>query len=91
LFFLALFPGTLGHFLTNWAHPFVPVFLVSVLLLAVPVLAAAGAAVFLDEQLNLVQLAGGAMVLVAIGVIVHAAPSARAEELAESAAETDAP
>jgi drug/metabolite transporter (DMT)-like permease len=91
MLFLALFPGTLGHFLTNWAHPHVPAFLVSVLLLAVPVLAAAGAAVFLDEPLNLVQLAGGAMVLIAIGIIVQAAPGARGEELAESAAETDAP
>ena len=91
LLFLAVFPGTLGHILTNWAHPHLPAFLVSVMLLAVPVFAVAGATAFLHEPLNFTQAVGGAIVLAAIGTLVHAAPPASGEELAEGAAETDAP
>jgi drug/metabolite transporter (DMT)-like permease len=91
LLFLAVLPGTLGHFLTNWAHAHVPAFLVSIMLLAVPVLASLGAAMFLNEPLNLVQVAGGAIVLIAIGIIVRSTRAQAAEELAESAAATDAP
>jgi len=91
LLFLALFPGTLGHLLSNWAHPHVPAFLLSVMLLAVPVIAAVAAAIFLNEPINLIQIVGGGIVLSAIGTIVGGAPAQTAEELAESAAETDAP
>lgn len=70
LLFLALVPGSLGHVLSNWAHPHLPAFLVSVMLLGVPVIAAAAAAVFLDEPIHPLQAAGGALVLVAIGNLV---------------------
>ena len=49
---LALFPGTLGHFLASWAYPHASAFAVSILFLAVPVVATAGAAVFLGETLS---------------------------------------
>jgi drug/metabolite transporter (DMT)-like permease len=91
LIVLALFPGTLGHFLTNWAHPHLPVFLVSVILLAVPVIAALGAWVILGESLGIVQVVGGSIVLMAIGILVSQRPVVASEELAESVAETDAP
>ena len=87
---LAVFPGTLGHFLTNWAHPHTSAFVVSIMLLAVPVIACAGAAVFLDERLGGVQIAGAVLVLVSVACVVRARPR-QAGELAESAAETDAP
>lgn len=87
---LAVFPGTIGHFLTNWAHPHTSAFVVSNMLLAVPVIACAGAAVFLGERLGPMQLGGAALVLFAVAAVVHAQPR-RAGELAESAAETDAP
>ena len=73
----------------NWAHPHVAALVVSVMLLAVPVFAALGAATFLDEPLNLTQVAGGIIVLIAIGTIVYERPAVDAEELAASAAETD--
>ena len=91
LLFLAIFPGTLGHFLTSWAMPRLPAFLISVFLLAVPVISTLGAAFFLHERLTPMHVIGGSMVLLAIGIIVRASPPATAEELAESAAETDAP
>ena len=91
LCFLAVVPGTLGHILTNWAHPHLPAFLVSVMLLAVPVLSALGAAFVLAEPLQLTQLIGGAVVVLAIGTLVAATPGPAGEALAESVAETDAP
>jgi drug/metabolite transporter (DMT)-like permease len=87
---IAVVPGTLGHFLTNWAHAHASAFAMSVLLLAVPVVASALAAVFLDERLTGVQIGGGALTLLAVGVIVRS-PVDAGEELAESAARTDAP
>jgi drug/metabolite transporter (DMT)-like permease len=91
LLFLAVFPGTLGHFLTNWAHPHTSAFVLSVMFLAVPVLACLGAALFLGELLDTAQMIGGTIVLVAVGAVVASAPSGTGEVLAESAAETDAP
>ena len=91
LFFLALFPGTVGHFLTNWAHPYTSAFALSIMFLAVPVLACAGAAVFLGESLGALQLIGGTIVLTAVGAVVASAPSGTGEALAEGVAEVDAP
>ena len=89
---LAMVSGTLGHVLMNWAHAHASAFVVSIMLLGVPVLASVGAAVFLGEVLGPAQIAGGAVVLGSIATIVLSSPdAATAEELAESAAETDAP
>jgi drug/metabolite transporter (DMT)-like permease len=89
--FLAAFPGTLGHILTNWAHRHTSAFAMSIMLLAVPVIASVGAAVFLDEDLHLIQMVGGVIVLAAIGIIVLSTHAEASEQLAESAAATDAP
>ncbi len=91
LVFIALVPGTIGHFLSNWAHQHATAFVTSVMLLGVPVIASALAAVILDEPLNLWQMIGGTTVLIAVGNIVRAANAGAAAELAEAAAETDAP
>ena len=88
---LALISGTLGHFLLNWAHAHASAFVVSILLLGVPVLSSAGAAIWLGEPLGLAQIVGGAMVIGSIAVIVLSVRAGAGEELAESAAETDAP
>ena len=88
---LALFPGTLGHFLASWAYPHASAFAVSIMFLAVPVVASVGAAVFLDESLGALQLVGGAVVLAAVAAVVLSQPARAGEELAESVVETDAP
>lgn len=63
-------PGT-GHLLLNWAHPRVPLGLVSQLTLVSPVVSVALAAFVLDgETVNAVQLAGMALVLGALAAIV---------------------
>ncbi len=89
--FLAVLPGTIGHMLTNWAHAHVSAFVSSMLLLAVPVLASLAAVVHLGEHLSGLQIAGGTIALGAIAVIVGSLRAEVGEELAESAAETDAP
>ena len=90
LFLLALFPGTLGHVLMNWAHAHVTAFSISMILLAAPVVSSAAAWFFLGETLSLLQAFGAAVVLVAIGIIVRGAEAGGGQELAESAAETEA-
>jgi drug/metabolite transporter (DMT)-like permease len=89
---IAIFPGSIGHALTNWAHPHITAFVASMILLAVPVIAAAGAYAFLGEPVAGLQIFGGAVVLLSVGMIVASARRASVRlELAESVAETDAP
>ena len=73
-FWLALFvvvPGAVGHGIMSWSHRYVDVSVSSLIVVAQPVVSAVAAAVFLDEGLGALQLLGGGIVLVAIGVLVH--------------------
>jgi drug/metabolite transporter (DMT)-like permease len=88
---IAIFPGTLGHVLTNWAHAHVSAFVASMILLAVPVIAILGAFLLLGESIGGLQVAGGALVLVSVATIVGSARRPAAEVLIESVAFTDAP
>jgi drug/metabolite transporter (DMT)-like permease len=67
---LGLGTGGLGHFLINWAHGHAPLVLTSMLTLLIPVVAMAGAAVFLGEEIVAAQIAGALVVLGALGVLV---------------------
>jgi drug/metabolite transporter (DMT)-like permease len=88
---IAVFPGTLGHVLSNWAHAHVTAFVSSMILLAVPVVATAGAYVFLGERFTALQAVGGVVVLFAIAMLVLSTSGATAAVLAESTAESDVP
>jgi len=88
LVFIALVPGTLGHLLVNWAHPYAPAMISSLMLLGVPVLSPLLATALLGEPLGTLQLVGGATVLAAVGRLVTMPPRT---DLAEGVAETDAP
>ena len=68
---VAIGPGTAGHLLVTWAHKHVDVSLSSVIGVAQPVLAAAGAALFLDEKLVPLQVVGGIITIVAVISIVR--------------------
>lgn len=59
---LIAFPTT-GHLLINWAHKHVSLTLSSLMTLGVPVLSIAGAALFFDETLSGLQIAGIGVVL----------------------------
>lgn len=64
-------PGT-GHLAMNWAHPRVPLSLVSELTLFSPVVSVALAALVLEgESVNLTQLTGMAVVLGALAILVR--------------------
>lgn len=67
---VAVLSGGVGHFLMNYAHPHIPLYLASLLTLAVPVMSTTVALLFLDEPVNAVQVAGMGVVLVAVGLVV---------------------
>lgn len=67
---LAIGPGLIGHGLNTWALGHVDVGLASVIGLGEPVLAALGAAIFLDEPLGAVQVTGIAIVIAAVAIVV---------------------
>ena len=66
---LAVVPGS-GHVLLNWAHRFVDVSLSSVIVAANPIVAVIGAVALLHQHVRATQVAGGAVALAAIGLIV---------------------
>jgi len=69
ILYLTVVNGLLGHFLMAFAHGHVTLLTVSLLTLAIPVFAAAGAALWIDEPLTGIQVAGMAVVLVALGLV----------------------
>lgn len=68
---VAIGPGTAGHLLITWAHRHVDVSLSSVIGVGQPILAAAGAALFLDEKLVALQVIGGIITIVAVIAVVR--------------------
>jgi len=67
---LAVGSGGFGHLLINWAHDHIDLSVMSLLTLAVPVVAVISAAIFLDEEIVLTQVVGMAIVVVALGMVV---------------------
>ena len=67
---LLIVPGS-GHFLMNWAHLHVSLSLAGLLMLAIPVLSAGGAWVFLDQSVSIVQVVGGAVVIFALVIVTR--------------------
>lgn len=68
---VALGPGTGGHLLVTWAHRLVDVSLSSVIGVGQPVVAAAGAALFLDEKLVPLQIVGGLITMASVIAVVR--------------------
>lgn len=66
---LAIGSGGVGHLLLNWAHEHVELSVMSLLTLAVPIVAVTSAAIFLDEPLVLTQVFGMAVVISALAVV----------------------
>ena len=76
---VVLLPGS-GHFLINWAHAHTRLVTTSLITLAMPVISAGSAAVFLDQRVSGAQVAGMAVVLAALAVVIlgETSPSTRA-------------
>jgi drug/metabolite transporter (DMT)-like permease len=71
---IAVMNGAVGHFLMNWSHAHIPLVAMSLLTLGIPIVSAATAALFIDEPLELVQVAGMGLVIAALAVVaVHTA------------------
>ncbi|HZT66365.1 MAG TPA: DMT family transporter [Acidimicrobiales bacterium] len=66
---LATVPGG-GHFLMNWAHEHISLAVASLLNLATPVVAMAGAALLLGERVTALQMVGTAVTLVALAAVI---------------------
>ena len=67
---LLIVPGS-GHFLMNWAHLHVSLSLAGLLMLAIPVLSAGGAWVFLDQSVSILQVVGGAVGIFALVIVTR--------------------
>ncbi len=82
---LVAFPGT-GHLLLAWAHAHVDLTLVSLMTLGVPVLSILGAALWFDEALVGLQVAGIVVVLAVLGfaIVETSRVAAAAERIASS-------
>lgn len=80
---VTVFSGALGHVLLNWSHEHVPLQIVSLLTLLVPVVATAGAVLFLGERVTLAQWAGMTVVVAALAVVVRERPAREPREVGE--------
>jgi drug/metabolite transporter (DMT)-like permease len=75
---LILLPGMVGHGLMMWSHHYVDVTVTSMMTLANPVVSIVGAWILYDQDLAPAQMAGGAVVLVALGAILRRQRAERA-------------
>ncbi len=66
---LVIVPGT-GHLFVNWAHSRVRLVVSSMLVLSIPALSTAGAALILDETVTVTQVAGMVIVLAALALVI---------------------
>lgn len=66
---IVLVPGS-GHILINWAHAHTTLVMTSLITLAMPIIAAGTAAIFLDQPMDAPQLAGILLVLVALAAVI---------------------
>lgn len=70
IWLVAIFPGFIGHSLVSWSHRHLEAWFGSLLLQCQPVVATVAAFVILGERPGPVTIAGGAVVVLATGVIV---------------------
>jgi drug/metabolite transporter (DMT)-like permease len=70
-----------GHVLLAWAHAQVDVSISSLLLLAQPIIAVAGAALLLDEPLRALEIVGGVVVIASMAAIVTRAARVGGEDI----------
>ena len=88
--FFALVSGTGGQLVIGWAHRYVDVTVSSLIMLAVPVVAAVTAWLMLGEALGPVQIVGSAITLVAIAAMIRR-PAATVETAAPPVAGVPSP
>ena len=80
---LGILPGSIGHLLVTWAQPQVHAAASSVLILAVPIVATIGAAIFAHEPFTGWELVGAAVAILGAGAAMRHLPPPVAAEAAE--------
>ena len=71
LILMTCISGTVGHTLMVWAQTFVPASTSSLISLLMPVLSMIGAWLVFEQEINLVQFIGGAVVLASLAGVVR--------------------
>ena len=71
LILMTCISGTVGHTLMVWAQKFVPASTSSLISLLMPVLSMIGAWLVFEQEINLVQFIGGAVVLASLAGVVR--------------------
>src|SRR5439155_12065565 len=71
---LAIGPGTLGHFLVTWAQPRIHAAASSAIIIGVPIVAAAGAAMFAHEPFSALEVIGALVALCGTAVAMRHLP-----------------
>jgi drug/metabolite transporter (DMT)-like permease len=74
---MTLFSGTIGHSFMLWAPKYVDASVSSLILLLGPVISSAGAWLVYGQQISLVQVIGGAIVLASLAGVVRMSSSAK--------------
>jgi drug/metabolite transporter (DMT)-like permease len=80
---VAIIPGTIGHLLVTWAHPRIHAAASSAITLGVPIVAAIGAAIFIDEPFGPQHALGALVALGATAMAMRHLPPPVAEEAVE--------
>ncbi len=74
---MTLFSGTIGHSFMLWAQKYVDASVSSLILLLGPVISSAGAWLVYGQQISLVHVIGGAIVLASLAGVVRLSSSAK--------------
>jgi drug/metabolite transporter (DMT)-like permease len=74
---MMLIPGTTGHYLMTWAQRYLDTTVSSLITLLGPVISTALAFAFLDQQVSVVQIVGGMVVLLGLGGVILTTSSTR--------------
>ena len=74
---MTLFSGTIGHSFMLWAQKYVDASVSSLILLLGPVISSTGAWLVYGQQISLVQVIGGAIVLASLAGVVRMSSSAK--------------
>ena len=74
---MTVFSGTIGHSFMLWAQKYVDASVSSLILLLGPVISSAGAWLVYGQQISLVQVIGGAIVLASLAGVVRMSSSAK--------------
>lgn len=80
---VAVIPGTIGHLLVTWAHPRIHAAASSAITLGVPVVAAIGAAIFIDEPFGPIHAIGALIALGATAIAMRHLPAPVTDEAVE--------